>query len=432
MNQVGDTIVFTAPGTMPGSALPIYVWKFWDASVGVSVANRGTIAKRLNVGGNPIETSLVQPYALPYRVDIVDQYGTTAQVLNRNVAVNNPPSLYGNPTVTPNNQLLPYQTAVRLQAFDVEGKAVSFYWYEGAAPIGGKDVTSGPVNVAGTYAGTLFGASVGCYTNVLTTTVTDTDTTLTCKVVDADSGTTLVHVPVQGYDPDSPLASVAATPDGLTADASTLPDVIIAPGQVVNFTTYAYDPTPGEIRFTYYLFGTNGWNQLGLPIIANGVTTPMSRGYKNDYAVAVSGETVTGLRTVEVKALNLSTQRYVDTEITVNLVENSAPEIVGVGCYQATSDTELTSIARQVLPARTIVRFKGTAADANDDALYFRWNLTTPTVPSTSYSLFGHECYVDVSDWPVGAHTALGSVVVYDKYGRASVASSIPQLTILS
>ena len=429
MNQVGDILVFTAQGTLPGSPCPAYVWKFWDASVAVSGINQGTVSKRLNVGGNPAETALVTPFVLPYRVEICDYAGTVLKALDRQVAVNNPPTLYGSPLATPNNQAFPFATQVRLQAYDLENNGVKFFWYYGTNAIGGHDVTTGPVSVAGTYYGTLIGANRNSYVNVLSATVNGSGTVYTCKVVDNDGGTNQVHVPVQGFDPNAPQFSVAAAPNSLTADSTTLPDVVIAPGQTVQFTTYGYDPTPGTLVFTWYLYGSNGWNQPGVPLINHGVTTALAQGYRNDYTVSIANEHGNGVRTALATVTNALTGKTAATSIAVNMAQDNAPVMRSVGVYDSTG---LQVIAQPISrAAHPVIRLSGTATDAENDVVYYQWGLTLPVAP-TSMVVWGRDCFIDISNFPDGASGGLGQVLAYDKYGLYGIPFSLGQISTQS
>src|SRR5438105_366352 len=121
--QVGDLASFVGFGTNPGSAPPIQVFKFWDASVVVTDQVPGTVVKRFNIGGNPAEGPGT-PYRLPYEIDVCDYLGHLVSAFVGAIAVNNPPTVYGAPTVTPNNQAVPFQTQVAVSAYDLENNGV--------------------------------------------------------------------------------------------------------------------------------------------------------------------------------------------------------------------------------------------------------------------------------------------------------------------
>lgn len=426
MNQVGDLKTFRVLGTPPVYPDPIYVWKFWDGQAMATGTESGSIQKRLNLGGNPAEGG-GPPFVVPYRCDICDQLGNVVQVITSTIAVNNPPTVVGAPTITPNNQAFPFQTQIVLNAYDLENGGLDFYWYYGTTPVGG-GVKSGPVNVAGTYYGTLPGLTRDLYTDTFNATVYGSGTVLTCKIVDGNGGTTSINVPVQGYDPGSPQFSVAAQPESLTTDASTLPTHIIAPGQNVQFSVYAADETPGELAFMWYFYGSNGWSSTR---VTTGTVIPMERGARSDYLRSIAFETP-GVRTAVVSVTNLATGRSVYSSIPVTLVANQAPEMDSVGIYNVDGE-QITEIVKDALPQRTIVKFSGTATDADMDIVFFKWAFTAPAAPTT-FTLYGRDAYVDVSDWPGSSsgidYATLGVVTATDKYGVESSTFAIPQLTI--
>ena len=447
-NQVGDVVIFMTAGTAPGSASPNYVWKFWDGSVQASNQNQGTVSKRLNLGGNPAEVGQgaggSPPYVIPYRCDICDSYGTTVEVVPGTIGVNNPPTIYGAPSVSVDNQAFPFTTQIQVEAYDLEQTApppyVHFFWYYGTNPIGGQDVTAAPVDVAGTYYGTLIGSTRKAYANTLTANITTEGTVFTCKMVDNDGGTNLFSVPVDGYDPSAPSFSVAAAQANVTLDAATLPDAVIAPGQVVNFSTFANDPTAGNIIFTWYLYGSNGWTASDIPHLDHGVTTALQVGYQNAYARDISGETGDGIRTAVVTATNASTGKTATSSLDVNLIQNDPPVLTGIRVYSADGLTDLTGVPITLLasPAHTIVRFSGTATDANEDVVVFRWDFTTPATNDdtlgagpANFTLYGRDAYVDISSWPASStYTQLGYATPIDKYGADGTPVPIPQVTL--
>ena len=425
-NQVGDLKTFQVVGTPPTYPVPLYVWKFWDQSVIATAAASGVVQKRLNLGGNPVEA-----FTVPYRCDICDSLGNVVQVLPDTIAVNNPPTVVPSPTVVPIDQAFPYQAIITVRAYDLEDNGVSFYWYHGVSEVGGHDSTvSAAGGVAGTYYGTLIGATKTLFTNTLQTTVAENGTVLTCKLVDGDSGTTSVNFELRGYDTSAPQFSVAASPDTLTSGASTLPVQVIAPNQTVKFTAFGYDPTPGNLMFTWYFYGSNGWTQPGLPQITTDVGVVISQGRKSEKDWPISAEVTAGQKTAVVSVTNTSNGKSTYSSIPVRLVLNEAPVISGVGLYDATTGQPITTVTKLAAPLRTLVKFSGTASDTNDDVLTFRWDLYSPPALAT-YSVYGRDGFVDVTDWTSPAtHTSVGIVTVTDRYGVSSSSFSLPQVTI--
>jgi hypothetical protein len=380
---------------------------------------------------------------LPYRCEICNDQGTIVAVKNRQISVNNPPTLYGNPTITPNNQPFPFQTQISVVAYDMENNGVLPLWYCNSDPISGA-VTTGPVSVPGTYCGTLTGTNRNAYTSTLNTTIYGQGTVYVCKLVDNDGGTNLLTVPVMGFEPADPHFAIAVQPNTVTVDASTLPDAVIAPGQVIYFTAYGYDPTPGTLVYTWYFYGSNHWEQPGVPIVTNGVTTALSQGSRNDYTLSIQNEVNAGPRTALVTVTNSSTGRTAASAIQVNLSRNLAPVMTSIGLYDAVTFADLAGVVTPYAsPAQTLVMLAGTATDANEDVIVYKWDLTTPALPIPNtpvsaanlpwvdYTLWGAKVFVEITDWGTATtYNTLGFCTPYDKYGQAGAAMAIPSLHV--
>lgn len=433
MNQLGDLKTFRVLGTPPVYPQPIYVYKWWDGSVIATGTASGSVVKRLNLGGNPAEGG-GPPFVVPFRCDICDQLGNVVQVVPSTIEVNNPPTIVGAPTITPNNHAFPFETQVRVAAYDLENNsALQFLWYYGTNPIGGFDTTTGPTNVEGTYYGTLTGLTRDLYVNTLEVTVLGAGTVLTCKIVDGDSGTTRVNIPVQGYDPGAPQFSLAAQPSSLLADASTQSAARIAPGQTMLFSSYAQDASAGQLVFTWYLYGTNGWNAQDIPYVSHGTTTALpDKGWRGELLRPIDQETGSGPRTAILSVTNTSTGQSIYSAVPVFLEENQPPVMTSVGVYNA-GGLSIAEVTKLSAPSRTVVRFSGTATDSGQDIVYFKWDFTAPADPA-SFTLYGRDAYVDVTDWPGSptgiAYPALGVVTAVDRYGVSSSTFAIPQLSV--
>jgi hypothetical protein len=416
MYQVGDQKTFVVQGT-PSAGTLAYVFKWqWDSTV--SVTTNGTATKTLNLGGNPADS-----FNLRHRVDICDQFGNS-QALNGSIVVNNPPSLQCAPTITPNDRPFPFQTIIDTRAYDLEeAGAVGFFWYNGTIPIP-SGVTSTIGTAAGTYAGTLTSAKT-VYRNVLTRTV-DSGTVLTCRIVDANSGTTIVPYRLNGYDPADPSFSVAAQPDSLTANASTLPSQTIG-SQPITFSAFAADTSSGSLAFYWAFYGSNGWT-ANVPFYSTGTNTTLPTGVRSDVQRDISDEDTTGLRTAQVTVTNVSTGRSVTSSIDVKLIKNEAPDIDSVGLRNAQTGAELTDTIDRSSADPFYVRLTGSATDANDDLLVFRWDLTLPVQP-TPITLYGREIVLDMGPYGAG-DINLGTLVVSDRLGLTSPTYTIPQITI--
>lgn len=417
MNQVGQTKTFSVQGT-PSAGTLAYVFRWWDTEV--TASGSGTATKQLNIGGNPSDA-----FQLRFKCEICDQLGNS-QVLNGAVACNNPPNVVPSPTITPNYQALPYQTQVITRAYDLEeAGAIGFFWYSGTNPIA-SGVTATDGAMPGTYAGTLVGNKT-VYKNTFDFAVTQ-NAVLTCKVVDFDSGTTALDYRIGGFDPGVPQFSVAAQPDSLTADAATLPSQFIG-NQPVTFSVYAADAQSGSIAFYWSFYGTNGWTASDVPFFSTGTTALLGTGFRNDVARNISGETVTGLRTVLVTVTNTRTGKSAWSSVDINLIKNDAPAVSAVNVYSVTTGQPLV-IAGISKAANPIVKFSGTASDPNNDVVYYQWGLSQPIAPA-SVTLYGRDIFVDISGFPTG-NVALGTVKVVDRLGLESVPFTVPQITLVT
>jgi hypothetical protein len=411
MNQVGDLKKFVVQGTPPAGSLA-YVYRWWDDSV--AVTSNGTGIKQINMGGNPSDAGLLR-----FKVVIVDDLGNS-QVLNNSIQVNNPPTIIPSPTLSLNDGAFPFQTTITTRAYDMEGDAFSFLWYDGTIAIpSGSTVSDGVVT--GTYAGTLVG-SKSSFKNIFSYAVTQ-NKVLTLKLVDAQSGTSSLNFELRGISPQAPSFSLAFTPPTVAADASTLPTQVIAPGQFAQFTAYASDSVAGSISFYWAFYGSNGWSST---IFSTGSSVPAQNGLRNNVFHALSTETA-GLKTAYVTVTNTVTGKSDTANVEVTLVENAAPVISYIQAFDPGLNGTITTISHLASPAA--IRFSGTATDANNDVVTFKWSFIQPSgVLPTNLVLWGREVTVDVSGY-AGQFTQ-GSVVAVDRFGVSSVPFNIPQIPI--
>ena len=146
----------------------------------------------------------------------------------------------------------------------------------------------------------------------------------------------------------------------------------------------------------------------------------------------IDTEIGSGQRVAVVTARNLTTGLVSYTSIPVELIQNEAPSMVSIGLYDHTGQ-EVAEVTKAEAPARTVIRYSGTATDPNNDVLYFKWSLTPPTAP-TSMTLYGRDAYLDVSDWTGSAdgitYDLLGRCIAVDRFGVESAPMSIPQVII--
>lgn len=429
-SQVGDYLACNVVGSAPAGSAPAYVWRFWDGEVIATGTTSGSALKLITRGGNPAEGGSA-PFKLPFRCDICDQLGNVAQTLTATVKVNNPPTIYGAPTVTPNNAAFPFDAAASVTVYDHEEAGINFYWYAGTIPLGG-GTTTGPISVAGTYWGTLTGTNHSSYTNHFGVSVKNSGTTLTCKAVDGNAGTTAVDFPLLGYDPNSARNARAASTTQIVVDVGLPPAMVIGPRATIDFTAYGFDPAPGVLVFAWSLYGSNGWNAPDAPVASAGTLLAMERGYRSTFTRSIGQEVGTGERIALVSVTNSETGQSTSAQVPVQLVQNSVPVISAIGVYDAQTGEEITSIDRQTAPTRTVVRLSGTAADQNDDVVFYQWDITAPVDP-TSYTLYGRDIYIDVTDFPAPSTQAtLGVLTVFDRHGSPSASLALPTLEINS
>lgn len=415
MNQVGDTKLFVVGGTPPAGTYA-YAFTWWDNTV--TVTTNGSAAKKLNIGGNPANS-----FQVPFTCDICDVYGNSQQ-LTSGVVVNNPPTVVPTPTILPNDAAFSFNAQVITRAYDLEEAGpVGFYWYSGTTPISsGATATDG--SMQGTYAGTLVGLKT-VYRNTLEYTVQQ-NTVLTCRIVDADGGTTALDYRLVGYDPDAPRFSVAVQPDSLTANASTQPSQYIG-NEPVTLSVYAADTEPGSLSFLWSFYGSHGWQATDIPFFSTGTSTPVDVGVRNDVLRYVQGEATAGLRTVEVSVTNTATGKSARADVEIMLLANAAPTVSSVDPYAANTGVQLspTSISKSAYP---LIVLSGTAADTNNDLLTYRWDITQPITPS-SLTLYGRNIALDISGYPNGV-ASLGQLQVSDRLGVEATPFVLPQLTI--
>src|ERR1044072_6896021 len=116
MDNVGQTKTFTQAGTFSGDLR--YVWRWlWDNTV--DVTTEGTVSRKLNLGGNPLDSFLLR-----YETVVVDDLGQSA-VFPGSFVVNNPPQVIPAPSISANDGVFPYSTRLSLTAFDFEGHAIT-------------------------------------------------------------------------------------------------------------------------------------------------------------------------------------------------------------------------------------------------------------------------------------------------------------------
>jgi hypothetical protein len=106
------------------------------------------------------------------------------------VIVNNPPYVIPSPEITRNDDFFPYSTQIRLTAYDVEGDALSFLYYN----TGGRPwaAASRPTSARSRAPGTVRPRATPASRTSLTA-PSPADSRIVLKIVDSQSGTRLVN-----------------------------------------------------------------------------------------------------------------------------------------------------------------------------------------------------------------------------------------------
>lgn len=404
MNQVGQTKTFALSVTPPAdSGVYAYVWKFWDGTVAVTSIPR--VEKILTIGGDPNDSR-----KLYFTCQPVMENGESVAITGQ-VAVNNPPYVIPSPEITKNDEFFPYSTQIRLTAYDVEGDGLSFLYYNsGGTPLGG-GVSSYVGNVAGTWNGTA-GFYAGTQ-NVFDGTIT-TDSRVILKIVDSQSGTRQVNFDFFGETPPPPVIGVTADADILTADASSVPDQRIGPGQQVTFTVYASDPVSPNFSFLWSFFGSHGWNGNSF---ASGTSAPTADGsVRNSYTKDIANETG-GQKTVLVTVRNTDSSKEVEIPIYVALVANE----VAPTCTFSVRDQFGNAVAAGAsVAAGTKLTYSAVAVDPQNDIVIYKWTFTQPGGTPTTLRLWGPEAFIDTTGFTSGGSIALTLLTVDRMDGQAT------------
>lgn len=398
MNQVGQTKTFALSVTPPAaSGVYAYVWKFWDGTVAVTSIPR--VEKTLNIGGDPNDSRKLYFTCQPTMED------GQSVILTGEVIVNNPPYVVPSPEITRNDDFFPYSTQIKLTAYDVEGDDISFLYYNSAdTPIGGGTSTY-VGEIAGTWNGT-----AGVYSgtqNIFDGTIS-ADSRVVLKIVDSESGTRIVNFDFFGEIAPAPVVGVTAEADFLTADATSLPDQRIGPGQEVSFTVYASDPVSSNFDFLWSFFGSFGWNGNSF---ASGASEPTADGsVRNTYTKDIESESG-GQKTVLVTVRNLDSNKQVEIPIFVNLIANST----GTECTFAVTDQNGAPVtAGSSVAAGTKLIYQATSVDPQNDVLVYRWTFTQPGGIPTTLRLWGREVMIDTTGFTSGG-SILASLLTVDR-----------------
>jgi hypothetical protein len=412
MNQVGQTKTFTLSVTPPAnSGVYAYVWRFWDGTVAVTATP--TVQKTLNIGGDPNDSRKLYFTCTPVMED------GRSNVITGSVIVNNPPYVVPSPAISNNDDFFPYQTQINVIAYDVEGEAISFLYYNNDSPLGGGVTTSlGPIT--GTWNGTQ--GSYAGFQNIFTGTISS-QTDITLKIVDAASGTRVIDFQFFGETAPAPVIGVTAEASSLTADATSIPDQRIGPGQSINFSVYASDPVSTNFSFVWSFFGSFGWI---VNSFASGTSSLAPDGsVLNSYTKDIQNETG-GPKTVLVTVRNTDSGKQVEIPINVTLIANT---VANTATFNVTDQNGNAYAAGDPVTAGRKLHYKVTCVDPQNDVLEFKWTIGQPSgiFPSTLRE-WGREIILDTTGYPSG-YIISGSLLAVDRM-NGQVTFDIPSFVI--
>lgn len=413
MNQVGQTKTFSLSVTPPAnSGVYAYVWKWWDGTVSVTAAP--TVEKTFNIGGDPNDSRKLYFTCTPVMED------GQSNVIQGSVIVNNPPYVVPSPSISNNDDFFPYRAQISVVAYDVEGEPLSFLYYNsGGSPLGG-GVTTSVGTITGTWNGTQ-GAYLG-FQNVFSGTISS-ETEIVLKIVDSSNGTRQVNFEFFGETAPAPVIGVTAEAESITADATSIPDQRIGPGQNINFSVYASDPVSPNFTFLWSFFGSFGWNGNSF---ANGTSSLAPDGsVLNSYTKDIENETG-GNKTVLVNVRNTDSGKQVEIPIYVNLVANTVASTASIAVTDQNGNTYANG---DTVTAGKKLHYAITCEDPQNDVLEFKWTIVQPTgINPLTLREWGREIILDTTGYPAG-YIISGTVLAVDRM-NGQVTFDLPSFTI--
>ena len=393
MENTGANKTFAIPGGCSSGSIT-YVWKFWDDSVDVGTIPSTT--KKLNRGG----------VSLPVTCEYCDQYGQSALV-SHTVDVNTPPILVGNPRISANDTMFPFNGTLSSSFYDPDGVGAPLVlWYDGVTKL--KD-SAATLESTGTYSGTYI------------TAVTQ-NRTVTQFIVDVGNGTTKLDYYLRGYTANGLTVGGSSISNSIVGQTINLPETIIGPDQTITFTTYASDVTAGALQFDWSTPATAGWSAVVAATSPRETDTPapMPNGsYRSQITVDVSNESP-GIKTAYCTVTNPTTGQVSVVPNLVQLKSSVAPVINSIS-----TDASLTTGEYRV-PRDGSVHFTGTATDQNNMLLTYQWDFSQPP----NITLWGKKVMLrpdqfqafNQTDLEVEPRPILGNLTVSDRFGAASSA----------
>lgn len=412
MIQRGDSQVFHLSPAPSADLVYSYVWSWWDGTRDATQAP--WIRKTVNMGGRPGTDELV------YSCTAVlndGRHDTVSDV----ILANNPPVILAPVVVSANDTYFPYTTEIQVRAFDFDGDALTFAWYDGDTLLG-NGTTESDGTTTGTWTGN--GTTVTDTYNVVRNTfeiTVDGSRSLELRVTDARSGVSRFPLELRGRQRPAP---VMATGSSQSLERLS-PLVRVGAGAEAVFEVYGRDPAGGSVAFAWTFAGSLGWTQ---PSGGTGtVTVTPDGGAKSTYTKDLSGElfpdgpekTVTALATVTVDGGSS------EVRIPVALQANRAPSGITV-TFRVNGQVYNPLMGLPIL-AGDRVELAAVGADADNDLLHYTWTLAQPAgfVPST-LKLFGAKILVDTTGW--SGHVLQPLITATDRYGatRTETVTALP------
>lgn len=404
--------MFTISVVPPNAGDFRYVWSWWDGTVDATTVPY--VSKRINMGGIPGMRTL------SYRVTIVDAEGQST-VRTGSFLANNPPGIVPSPSVTLNDAAFPYDTQIRVTAYDLDNDPIFFAYYNQDVFLGnGVMVSAGTVD--GTYFGTRYPGQNG-FTNTFSTTI-HSDRELVVKVIDSQSGTsagtTTFDVALHGHEPAPPALSVSADVQVAAGDIQR-----VGQGRSVDFSIYAKDVPGSSFVFFWAFYGSFGWAQT---FYSAGTTVPQpDGGFKNNVTKSLAPPEYGGNKQVVVTVVNTFTGFSSSERIGITLQANNPP---GTPVFVIKDFASLAVVtAPGPVTAGTLLEFAATAVDPEADIVAYFWTFNQPVaLPAATLKLWGPKVVVDTTAYPVGS-SVQGILECIDRLG-GTVSALIPQITI--
>ena len=355
MYNIGQTLTFSASAT--GTGL-VYIWSWWDGTT--TVSSSSTAQKKANRSGT-----------LAWKVTAVDPLGRSASQTGT-VVVYHPPR-FSQVSVSKSSGIFPYSTL--LSATVVSQNSGSVY-----------------------FSGTSRHVLAGTGSVSIAATIPESST----LVLSGTDNTTLASysLPI-GFFGREPVIPRATRPVAS-------PEVWrIGTGLTGSMSASASSADGDPVTFSWIFTTTGGWSSTST---LAGTTVRNGSGYSNQVVVPTAGETP-GVKSLKLRVTS-SSGKYIEQEVTIKLVENSQPEVLGISAYPYPTVTSGSTVV-----------YSGTAYDADGDRLSYFWTFTGAV---SGGSLTRSDAYAGVE--AVGTGAISSTLTVFDGVGGSDSAVG-PEVT---